>query len=275
MTRRAALAPVLLGLARLRRRLSPAGFRILLLHDVPAADRAVLAARLEALARADRLIGPAQAEAFLAGAPVPSGPPPVLVSFDDGFASNRVVAETILDPLGVRALFFVCPGLVDLAPAAQAEAVSRFILRGQRPAPEPLMGWDDLDALAAGGHLIASHTHTHRRLAGLEPDRLAEEVGAAARALLRRFGRVDWFAYPFGDVGAIDAAALAEIGRHHRFCRSGVRGGNRAATPPLALRADHLDLGAPPAWQALATEGGLDPAYLRARRRLDGYAEAG
>jgi hypothetical protein len=37
----------------------------------------------------------------------------------------------------------------------------------------------------------------------------------------------------------------------------------------LALRADHVDLAAAPAWRHLAVEGGLDFAYARARRILD------
>jgi len=269
MSRRDHLAPLALPVVRLWRRLSPGGFRILLLHDVPAAQRPALARILGDLAAAGRLITPAEAEALLAGAPPPPGPAPVLVSFDDGFASNRIVAETILAPLGIRALLFVCPGLIDLPPAEQAAAVGANVLRGQRPAPEPLLSWDELAALAAAGHVIANHTLTHPRLAGLSPARLATEIGGGAELLAHRLEPSAWFAFPFGDVGAVDAAAMAEIGRHHRFCRSGVRGGNHAATPKLALRADHLDLAASPAWQALSLAGGLDPLYASARHRLD------
>jgi peptidoglycan/xylan/chitin deacetylase (PgdA/CDA1 family) len=275
MSARNLLAGAALAANRLLRPLRTPGFRIVLLHDVAPAQQRPLATLLGALAAHDRLIGPAQAEAYLFGAPLPPGPPPLLVSFDDGFRSNRVVAERILDPLGVRALFFVCPGLLDLRGAAQAEAVSRTVLRGQRPAPEPLMGWDDLESLSGAGHVIGNHTLTHPRLAGLAPDALAAEVGGGARILRRRFGRCDWFAFPFGDIDSIDAAALTEIGRHHRFCRSGVRGANRAATPPLGLRADHLDLGASPAWQRLVVEGGLDLRYVTARRRLDAASQSG
>lgn len=269
MSRRDRLAALILPGVRLWRRLAPGGFRILLLHDVPPAQRPVLARILGDLAAAGRLIGPAEAETLLDGAAPPPGPPPLLVSFDDGFASNRIVAESILAPLGIRALLFVCPGLIELAPTEQAAAVAANVLRGQRPAPEPLLGWDDLAALAAAGHVIANHTLTHPRLAGLSPARLADEIGGGADLLARRLGPSAWFAFPFGDVGSIDSAALAEIGRHHRFCRSGVRGGNDATTPKLALRADHLDLAAAPAWQALTLAGGLDPAYRAARNRLD------
>ena len=130
----------------------------------------------------------------------------MLLSFDDGFASNLEVAETILAPLGAKALFFVCPALMNLDGAAQSAAIAGQILQGRRAAPEPLMGWDAVDRLKALGNTIGSHTLDHRRLAGLGADQLAEQVGAAAEMLAARLGGpVDWFAYTFGAIAAANA----------------------------------------------------------------------
>ncbi|TAN59904.1 MAG: polysaccharide deacetylase family protein [Magnetospirillum sp.] len=273
MSLREALAAPALGLWRLARWLRPerdGGFRILLFHDIPCSQRQAFGRLVGGLAAGNRLIDPAEAERRLGGG---SGPPGVLLSFDDGFASNLTVAEEILAPLGVRALFFVCPGLMELAAEAQRAAIATNVLRGRRTAPEGLMDWAAVERLQAEGHVIGSHTLDHLRLTELSPDQRAEQIGGSAEALTRRLGRpAEWFAYTFGDVDSIDAAALAEIGRRHRFCRSGVRGGNGPETPPLALRADHVDLAAGPAWQALAADGGLDVRYRAQRRRLDGMA---
>ncbi len=276
MSLRDALAPLLLAGWRLAWPLvaPPQTFRILLLHDIPVSKREAFARLVRDLAAAGRLIAPSDAEAILAGGTVPPGPPPVLLSFDDGFASNLEVAETVLAPLGIRALFFVCPGLIELEPQARPAAATANILRGQRPAPEPLLGWEGIERLAALGHTIGSHTSHHLRLTALSPDQRAEEIGGAARLLAARLGRVpDWFAYTFGDIAAVDAAALAEIGRYHRYCRSGIRGPNGKATPPLALRGDNIDLGSGEAWRRLAAEGGLDLLYRKQRRRLDVMAD--
>ena len=162
---------------------------------------------------------------------------------------------------------------MDLSDQAQLAAIAANVLRGQRPAPEGLMPWDAVERLKADGHAIGSHTMDHLRLTGLSPDQRAAQIGDAALALERRLGqRSGWFAYTFGDVASIDAVSLAEIGRLHRYCRSGVRGGNHAATHLLALRADHVDLAAGAAWQALAAEGGLDFRYRAQRHRLDQMA---
>jgi peptidoglycan/xylan/chitin deacetylase (PgdA/CDA1 family) len=183
------------------------------------------------------------------------------------------VAETVLAPLGVRAIFFVCPGLMELNGEAQAAAVSANILRGLKPAPEPLMDWRGVERLKTLGHVIGSHTFEHRRLTELSADQRAEQVDRAAEALTTRLGETpDWFAYTFGDIDSIDAASLAEIGRRHRFCRSGVRGDNGLGTSLLALRADQVDLEASLAWQGLAQEGALALLYGERRKRLDAMA---
>lgn len=245
--------------------------RILLFHDVPPAERDAFAALVQGLAHAGHLIGPDEAVArFDHRLP---GPPAWMISFDDGFASNAEVARDILDPLGVRALFFVCPGLMDLSGAAREAAIAANVFDGKRGATGlELMNWDEVEALRAAGHAIGNHTLTHRRLTVLSADERAEQVGAAARAIAGRLGPTPWFAYTFGDIGSIDGPALAEVARHHRYCRSGVRGVNRPGVHPLALRADQVDLAGSTSWRHLQVDGGLDAAYRRARARLDALA---
>ncbi len=271
MSLREILAGPALGLWRLARLVHPAeesSFRILLFHDIPQSQRQAFQSLVGGLAARNALIDPAEAARRLGGG---GGKPGVLLSFDDGFVSNLAVAETVLAPLGAKALFFVCPGLMELSGEAQGAAIAANILRGRREAPEAVMDWAAVERLRAAGHVIGNHTLDHRRLSDLSPGQRAEQIGRSAEMLTARLGeRADWFAYTFGDVASIDAAALAEIGRHHRFCRSGVRGSNDSDTPPLALRGNHVDLAASPAWQALAVEGGLDFRYRAQRCRLDG-----
>lgn len=284
MTLRETFAPVALaGLGLLRRFVPPphGAFRILLFHDVPAALSTAFSALIADIAQRDGFLTPAQAVARLKGdAPPADGRVPCLISFDDGFASNRRIAEDVLAAHQVKGLFFVCPGLIDLAPAERPAAVARGIFDG-RVAPEspqasaPLMEWDDIRALSEAGHEIGAHSMTHRRLAGLDPQQLAGEVGGSCDRLTDRLGRPPtWFAWPFGDIGSVDADALSAIGRHVPFCRSGVRGINRPGQNRLTIFADHIDLAASPAWRALTMAGGLDGRYRTARARLSELAAA-
>ncbi len=259
---------------------APAGaFRILMFHGIPRERSGDFARLIDRLVAGPGIIDPEEAARRIGGS-LPAGDAgrqPVLISFDDGFASNGQVALDILVPRGIRALFFVCPALIDLVGAAQKEAVLRQVFRGRRPASpiEPMLDWDGIGKLLDGGHVIGAHGMNHRRLAGLSAEALEEEVGGAQAALSSRLGVApDWFAYPFGDIGAIDAAALDAIGARFRFCRSGVRGGNVPGEHPLALRADNIDLDTSPAWQYLAADGALDFRYGTARARLDALARA-
>lgn len=277
MSPRHAAAPLWLAGWRLWRRIRPApagSFRILLFHDISPAEAPAFADLVAKLHAADRLIGPAEAEGLLAGQVISRGPSPCLISFDDGFASNLEVARTILDPLGIKALFFVCPGLMDMPAAAQADAIAANIFDGKRPAGGlRVLDWDEIGFLDSNGHAIGSHTSGHLRLTRLSPEAQAEQIEGAAEAFQRRMGKVpDWFAYTFGDIDSIHAEALALIARHHRYCRSGVRGANSRTVSPLALRADHVDLVGSEAWRYLAVEGALDPLYAKACARLDEMA---
>jgi peptidoglycan/xylan/chitin deacetylase (PgdA/CDA1 family) len=253
----------------------PKGVRLLLLHDTPA-DRLEALDRLVGwLAKAGRLATPEEAEATIAGAPPATGPERCVLTFDDGFASNLPAAEQVLARHGAKAMFFVCPGLLALPPEQQPAAIAARVFDGKRDAPGlGLMGWQHLERLAGLGHVIGSHTMDHRRLTTLSPDERAEQVGRAAEILKARLGRCDWFAYPFGDIASIDAASLEEVARHHRFCRSGVRGANLPGTDTLAITADEIDLASPLSYQKLTVEGGLDFRYAEARRRLNGLLEA-
>lgn len=273
------IAPLWLAGWRAALRLRPpsrSAFRILLFHDVPPSERKAFARLVRRLRDTGRLIDPAGAEARLAEQTFAAAPGdhPCLISFDDGFASNLEVARTILDPLGVKALFFVCPTLTGLDAAAQQTAIAANVFDGKRGAGDlRILGWEGVEKLKAAGHTIGSHTASHKRLTTLDPAQMAEEVEGAAQAFQTRLGEIPlWFAYTFGDALSIDAPSLAAIARLHRYCRSGVRGFNAAATHRLALRADHVDLAAPPAWQDLAVEGGLDPLYRKARARIDALA---
>ncbi|KAF0225673.1 MAG: hypothetical protein FD176_359 [Rhodospirillaceae bacterium] len=265
---RSLIAPVWLAAWRgVRAVVPPAGYRTLLFHDVPPPQRPAFAALVRRLHADGRLITPAQA----AAAPRPGG---VLLSFDDGFQSNLGVAETILAPLGIQALFFICPGLTQLSGAAQAAAIAANVFDGKRAAGDlRILDWDGVERLKALGQEIGSHTLDHKRLTTLSPDARAEQIEGAAQAFRQRLGAVpDWFAYTFGDAWSVDAPSLAAIAALHRFCRSGVRGANHDGVSPHALRADHVELGGGDAWRWLAVEGGLDPLYRKARAHLDGLA---
>lgn len=180
----------------------------------------------------------------------------------------------------MRALFFVCPWIIDLPPAERPAAVAQGIFGGRlsmydAAARRPMMDWEDIRALAAAGHEIGAHSMSHRRLVGLSPADMQREIGGSCQRLAEILGRrPSWFAWPFGDIMSIDANALSVVGRHVQFCRSGVRGLNLPGQHRLVVFADHIDLESSASWQKLTILGGLDGRYRAARSRLFTLARA-
>lgn len=273
-----------LAAVQIRQRLvrpAPGSFRTLLFHDIMPEQYDRFAALIAAIASNEGFITPSQAAARLRGEmDGAAGQTRYLISFDDGFASNRDIAERVLAKHGVRALFFVCPGLVDLPLARRPEAVAQGIFDGRVAsdsviARRPLMEWDDIRALSAAGHEIGAHSLMHRRLAGLQKPILHREVTGSCDRLAEVLGRAcTWFAWPFGDIDSLDQQALSAIARQVPFCRSGIRGLNRPGQNRLTIFSDHVDLSAPVPWQKLVLAGGLDVRYAGVRERLNRMAAA-
>lgn len=255
--------------------------RVLLYHDIAPVDQERFAAQLTWLRKSWTFVSPERFAAIVSGE-APAGGRSLLLTFDDGFASNRAVAEEVLGPLGIQALFFVVSDFVEQADPASAR---RFIARHIRPGssaadlPPTLsnMEWSDLATLVAQGHTVGAHTKTHSRLSSLRSRaKLQREIVESADALSQRLGvSIEHFAYTFGDIGSFSPEAMATARERFRFVYSGLRGDNRRGVSPFALRRDSVTADEPTAVLGAFVEGVADFRYARARRQLDDWARRG
>jgi peptidoglycan/xylan/chitin deacetylase (PgdA/CDA1 family) len=256
---------------------------VLLYHDVAPQDQERFARQLRWLSRTWSFVTPERFAAMVTGEDTIRGSN-LLVTFDDGFASNRIVAEQVLNPMGIRALFFVVSDFIAIQDREESRS---FIARNIYPAPraEDLpenwqnMSWVDLEALLEQGHVIGSHTRTHSRLGLVDSQsELEREIISGADDLERRLGAaIEHFAYPFGDLGSFSDKAMMTARRRFRYVYSGLRGDNISGVSPLALRRDcsatqdarfHYEVFSNPLLGAFL-EGMADFKYARDRARLD------
>ena len=143
--------------------------------------------------------------------------PAVLLTFDDGLASNYQVAAPILEEEGVRGLFFVIPGFSILTGEA---ALDFYRQRIRERHPEPAMTPEQVADLAARGHTIGNHTFSHALLSEAPPADYAREILDSAATLESWTGRsVDTFAWPFVWNG-ITREAHRLVTERHRYCFS-------------------------------------------------------
>jgi peptidoglycan/xylan/chitin deacetylase (PgdA/CDA1 family) len=264
---------------------SPNQLRVLIYHDIAPQNLAGFAAQLRWLARSWNFVSAAQFAGLVSGEEPIRGRH-LLLTFDDGLASNRLVAEAVLNPLGIRALFFV---IADFVALEDRDAARRFIATHiipggsaeHMPAHWTNMGWKDLAALLEQGHAVGAHTATHARLSQVAAESdLTTEIVASADTLSHRLGGpIDHFAYTFGDLASFSERALAIARRRFRFVYSGLRGDNSGGVSPYALRRDAAStLSSTPHYEPFSNdllgaflEGGADLNYSGSRARLDGW----
>lgn len=90
------------------------------------------------------------------------------ITFDDGEQSQFHNALPVLTEHGFKATYFVTPGLIGTA--------AKFL------------GWDDLRALQAAGHLVQSHGWSHKFLTFCSDAELAHELRASKQSLEDNLG---------------------------------------------------------------------------------------
>ncbi|SVC10897.1 uncharacterized protein METZ01_LOCUS263751, partial [marine metagenome] len=255
--------------------------RVLLYHDIAPEEHEDFERQLGWLSRRWTFISPEQFTSFIKGeATIQNNS--LLLTFDDGFASNLIVAEKILNPMGIQALFFVVSDLVDIEDNEEAR---QFIVRNVKlgtsmdklPTYLSNMKWADLEALLEQGHMIGAHTRTHARLSEISSsDGLEDEIVCSADLLENRLGvRVEHFAYTFGDLASFSSQALRIAQKRFRYVYSSLRGNNTIGTSSFAIRRDVLTPSDSKALVGAFLEGGADFLYRSSLNNLDYWAGRG
>ncbi|MDQ6811628.1 MAG: polysaccharide deacetylase family protein [Actinomycetota bacterium] len=134
-----------------------------------------------------------------------------MITFDDGYSSVLGRAAPILARFGFPGTVFVVTDFVGDSRPMSWPGIARWL---GTPHEHELtsLGWDELEALAAAGWEVGSHTCSHPRLTQLSQMELEEELGASRACLEERLGRpCRSVAYPEGDHDerVVRAAALA------------------------------------------------------------------
>lgn len=250
--------------------------RVLLYHGISPQDEEHFAAQLRWLSRSWRFINLPQFTAMLAGKENVNEDS-LLLTFDDGFTSNRRIVENVLNPMKIQALFFVISNFVNLSKKDEWRSfVTQNIFPGMKskdvPAHWQNMTWDDLSYLLETGHSIGGHTTNHARLSQVASTELVAEIIGGADALEKGLGvEVEHFAYTFGDLRSFSPAALEVARSRFKYVYTGLRGDNASGVNPWAIRRDAMAATDSFSLMGALLEGGADRLYARSRAEYESW----
>jgi peptidoglycan/xylan/chitin deacetylase (PgdA/CDA1 family) len=159
------------------------------------------------------------------GPPLPAGA--VSLTFDDGYRDNLEHAAPVLERMGFPAVVFLVTGRMgEEATIDRYEGCCAY---------DRAMDWTEARELEKRGVELGGHGHTHRELAGLDPDDLRDEIGTCREEFVRFLGRAPRiFCYPRGSETGAVRRVVAEAG--FELAVTVYPGVNRPETEPLLLR---------------------------------------
>ncbi len=200
----------------------------------------------------------------------------LLVTFDDGFASNDA-ASKILDKYGIKGVFFIPPDFVDCVDRkAQVDFIRDRLLLPESSITEAMkpLTWEQLSEMKRNGHCIGAHTLSHARVSRLSLSEAEKEILNSKKKLEEKLHQdVTVFAFPFGDLISVDKKAMKIAGDNFELVFSAIRGRNTPAVSRKALRREGVLAWYYTGYVRFILEGGLDIKYRQKCKTLDGFLE--
>jgi peptidoglycan/xylan/chitin deacetylase (PgdA/CDA1 family) len=149
-------------------------------------------------------------------------PKPIIITFDDGFASNYHYAFPILKKHGMTAIIFATPD-------TESENFKKYA------ASDVPLTISQMKEMSENGISIQSHAMTHRYLSELDPETIRWELAESKRILEEKIGKkVSYLAIPSGAYSRTVKTLAKETGYTAVFCM--LKGTNNKHSDRFGLR---------------------------------------
>ncbi len=201
----------------------------------------------------------------------------VVFSFDDGLMSSYRAAKEVLGPLGIKAIFFVPTGALELE---TEEEMRRFAwdriehrdrpIDSLRPEQYVPMTRKELLELQRDGNAVFPHTHSHINISEIATLDDVEVELRKPKEILEDILQTpcDAFAFPVGNEKVLSAYSYHHVSQIYKYSFSALMGANTEATHPLLFHRDSIH-----AWSSLShvrsiMSGTYDAYHLMRKRRI-------
>lgn len=158
----------------------------------------------------------------------------ILLTFDDGYKSQKYFADKVLKKHSIKAIFFVITNFVKCNSKYEAK---KFVLKSVdknidnnsvRFSEINNMNFEDLKELILNNHLIGSHTVNHKKLTEIKDlNDLTFEIQNSKNQLESILNtKINNFAWTYGDINSINENIYKLIKKNYQNIFSGIRGDN-------------------------------------------------
>ena len=227
--------------------------RVIIIHDIHPSQEKNFEKLIYKLQETWNIISPLQFKEIIKNNKSKIKNKNVLITFDDGYKSQKKITEKYLDPLNIKALFFIVSNFVKLN---QLEDAHNFIRKNfykeEKSFPDLdkntlNMNTDDIRELVKNGHSIGGHTSTHSQLSKIRHSNiLLDEIVNSSLQLEKiiKNYEIEDFVYTFGDIKSINKKSTQIILKNYKYLYSGLRGNNLNLNSKI-IRRDAIDLNEP------------------------------
>ncbi len=196
--------------------------------------------------------------------------PQVMLTFDDGFYSNRKLAEKVLSRYGIKGIFFITEDFIGTKKPLE------FIHERFYPNTKPVivnegdfapMSWDDVKWIINEGHMIGAHTKTHPLLTSIKnQEKIYDEIITSSDRMEKMINSdISCFAIPFGTVNSVNKDILQAASNRYDFIFSNVRGNIHESPSRNFIFRQNIVPGDPLSLIDIMIDGHLDWRYRKVR----------
>lgn len=147
----------------------------------------------------------------------------IVCTFDDGYKGLNEHALPILSKYGFTATVFICTSLIGKNNKWNTKDT---ILRQH-------LNMNELQNLHQHGWEIASHGVSHSNLLKLTDEELEYELKISHDFLLRTWGEIVTYAYPYGSYNSF---VMSHVGKYYKYAFSVTHGGTSLVADSLQIR---------------------------------------
>ena len=255
--------------------------RIVILHDIQKKNFKKFENLLDYLSKNYNIISPDKFKLYLSGNLKRNTlKHDVLLTFDDGYKSQKIITEKFLNPRNIKAIFFLISDFIKINSKIESQNFVRNNLyknrfTGKLDHDIQNMNYEDVLYLINSGHTIGAHTKTHAQLSKIKNESdLNIEILSCKNSLESEFKqiKIEDFAYTFGDFESINKNSLNIISKNYKYIYSGLRGNNLNLKNRL-IRRDAINLSESFNVINCYLNGYLDFLYKKKIYTLDNWIE--